>query len=164
MGNLILVEGPDKAGKTTLAKRLSYLLGWHYLHTGPAPDLNKAFEHNLNALNVYKDRVVIDRLHLSTRVYGPIFHNRNLLSTYDIDVLEGVLRSKGALIVYCRPSNDSMDAKLDALDDPYESLTLAKVVRESYDSLMRKRDDVYHYDYTTANALGRLLEWIESSI
>jgi len=164
VGSLILVEGPDKAGKTTLAKRLSYLLGWHYLHTGPAPDLNKAFEHNLNALLVYRDKVVIDRLHLSTRVYGPIFHNQNLLSTYDIEVLEGLLRSKKAMVVYCRPPSDIMDAQLEEVDDPYESLALANVVRESYDSLMRKRDDVYHYDYTTANALGRLLKWIEGSI
>lgn len=74
---LFIVEGPDGAGKTTLARALVAATGAHYVHLGPFPRV----EHGLARL--YADAlmpavlgvadVVMDRSWLSERPYGAAF-------------------------------------------------------------------------------------------
>lgn len=86
---LILLEGPDGAGKTTLAQRLHDRLdadgGCAVLRKGPPPDGATAqSEYGAAALDGGYEpgcgsHLVCDRWHWSEAVYGPILRGRALL-------------------------------------------------------------------------------------
>ena len=59
---IIVVEGADKTGKTTLAKDLADHLGWEYKHFGP-PGPDPALDY-VTFLRDLKTPVVCDRFFL----------------------------------------------------------------------------------------------------
>ena len=71
---IIVLEGPDGAGKSTLGRTLSAFLGVPLLHTGGPPETAEAFRDKMRSLEsfieVYKS-LIIDRLPpISEHVYG----------------------------------------------------------------------------------------------
>ena len=82
MTRLIIVEGPDCSGKTTLAKALANGLNYNYVHMSGAPALHSAMaEYHAATLhsiewtvgNVYGSGCVMDRSWPSEHVYGRLF-------------------------------------------------------------------------------------------
>lgn len=74
MGKIIILEGPDGGGKTTLAKELMRH-GWTLRHEGPPPKGVDVLEHYKGILwnsMLSSSNVVHDRLWLGERIYGPI--------------------------------------------------------------------------------------------
>lgn len=76
---VIILEGPDCSGKTTLANQLMAKYRNHvYIHNAVCNDIEGL---HLNALTsaIKLSRnfvVIIDRLHLSEQIYGKIFRNK----------------------------------------------------------------------------------------
>lgn len=67
---MIVLEGGDKTGKTTLAKALVKVYGLRYLHFGP-PGPNAMKEYT-EALQAIKQPTVCDRFFVGELVYGPM--------------------------------------------------------------------------------------------
>lgn len=102
---LILVEGPDNTGKTTLARALEER-GFHYAHNGAPPeehkDLYAVYSHQIGmAVNGRFKDIVIDRLHLSEYVYGNAVRDGSRLTLRQIDLLTGQLVDAGGRVVLC---------------------------------------------------------------
>jgi hypothetical protein len=74
----IIIEGPDGAGKTTLARQLAHLTGKTYHHEGPPP-AGSAFQHYMNLL-LRNEPTVFDRLFEGENIYGPILRGASGLS------------------------------------------------------------------------------------
>lgn len=75
---VILIEGPDFSGKSTLANDLMQKYRNHvYIHCAVTPNIYALHTTAItNALELSKDfTVIIDRLHYSELVYAPIFRN-----------------------------------------------------------------------------------------
>lgn len=140
-----IFEGPDAAGKTTLAQQFTEQV-WH---NGPDRDLTREqlfvkYESQMYLASALPDyRVVIDRSYMSEFVYGTILRQRGRLTLHDLNYFEGLAAELGAIRVYLTAVPAVLDARLahrdeqDDLDDIeraytrsiYESLTGSEWVR-----------------------------------
>lgn len=85
---IILLEGPDASGKTTLANRIMEKYRNHvYIHCAVSNDIFKLHLDAINTANACKDNfvVVIDRLYVSERIYGDIFRDGESYNTLDFE-------------------------------------------------------------------------------
>lgn len=85
---VIILEGPDCSGKTTLANKLMAKYRNHvYIHCAVADDIEelhvKAIVQAISLSEAFT--VIIDRLHLSEEIYGKIFRNKVAYDTKKFD-------------------------------------------------------------------------------
>lgn len=103
---IILLEGADSSGKSTLARYLVEKHGARYLHSTVRREI---WRFHVGALRravrlAHEQLVVLDRHWLSELVYGRVFRGG---SAYDVGArcLDRVLRRHGALTVLCVPAD-----------------------------------------------------------
>lgn len=99
---IVVVEGPDNAGKTTLAQYLAKEMRAVFIKVERpkrAVDL-KAYQHVLNIARSYSGVVVTDRhVAISEPIYGPICRGGHDLQQGDIEICCSQLDA----MIYCRP-------------------------------------------------------------
>lgn len=102
---LIVIEGCDGVGKTSLARDLCALVGAEYRHLS-APKRHPLEECVLD-LDAYRPgdgkHVVVDRFHIGEMVYGPRYRGVSQLGLPDGPAhrwIDLYLRSRGALLVH----------------------------------------------------------------
>lgn len=102
MRGIIVLDGGDGTGKTTLARALMEKHDAFYIHNGLWPNM---WQRHLAAVDlaIKKSRhqlVVIDRLYLSEQIYGQVFRAG---PSYDLGArcLDRILQRYGALNVLC---------------------------------------------------------------
>lgn len=104
---LVILEGPDGAGKTTLANEL-VAKGFHYHHCGPYRGVTSGLprlyvEAMLPTLLGLSD-VVMDRSWLSEPVYGPVYRGASRLDAVAIRMLERLAMRCETVVVLCQPT------------------------------------------------------------
>lgn len=103
---LIIVEGPDGTGKTTLANRLRDHLGKRVakvIHRGPPTTDSLLTEYALPLTDYVPGagrHVICDRWHLGELVYPKLVNRPSLATSVTYHYLELFLASRGALLVY----------------------------------------------------------------
>lgn len=105
---LIILEGPDGAGKSTLAREIADLIGQHaeveIRHAGPLT------EHPLDAYEVplanYRPgtkHIICDRWHLGEAVYPQIFNRPTLWDGAIAEHVNLFMQSRGACVILLDP-------------------------------------------------------------
>lgn len=101
---LIILEGPDGAGKTTLAERLSNEI--HGIvdvrHCGQ-PERGPIDEYIyplMQYLPGYDDHIIYDRHYLGELVYGPLYREQSNIDIAMKWTIEEFLNQRGALLVH----------------------------------------------------------------
>lgn len=176
---IVVLEGCDGSGKTTLARQLCERYDLKYHHEGPPPLNVSPLEHYgwiLEAArwNIKKGHVrgvVFDRLALGERVYGSIYRNDDRLGADGWRVFKRLLAAADALHVVCDPGfnvcrenwgrrqNNEMIAEVDAL----------KRVHERYRELTAEIRDGrpaqhYHFNYTYPQCFDELCAVINARL
>lgn len=102
MKGIIVLEGADGTGKTTLARELVKRHDAFYIHNGLWPNM---WQRHLAAVDLAIKKsqtqlVIIDRLFLSEQIYGQVFRDG---PSYDLGArcLDRVLQRHGAVTVLC---------------------------------------------------------------
>lgn len=103
---VLVLEGPDGAGKTTLAEALVERYDAHYVHRTWHKGID-VWDHHLEALIIANERsheqlVIIDRLHLSEQIYGRIYRGV-AQQTHNVRCFDRVLLKLAAINVMCVP-------------------------------------------------------------
>lgn len=104
---IYIVDGPDGAGKTTLARKIKEATpGAKILHFGPPATPEDAKNYWLVYLHAIEDNdgqtIIFDRSWYSDLVYGPIMRNKQEMTDEHRDCLEHAVRScGGGLVIYC---------------------------------------------------------------
>lgn len=165
---MIIVEGPDNSGKTTLARKLAQLLELLYMNNRRLPkqvkDVSKYLERCL--LMDQHFPVILDRLSLiSEPIYGPICRQVNLLDLPTQDQLLRHLHPHKPLIIYCRPPRDEILA-----DNGREQMdgvvAYGPKLLEVYDQTMDRLQvsfKVFRYDWTQDD-IGELARKINNQL
>lgn len=138
----IILEGPDGAGKTTLARRSAHM---EYIHFGPPPKGKLGAWHQYYALledlwdNPRIGGVVVDRFIHGEKIYGKLLRGGTDLSWGHIRMLERVLMGMDAQLVICLPPWDYV--RLNWLRSPDELLTSEKDLWATYDFYLKLLGD-----------------------
>lgn len=159
---MLIVEGPDGAGKTTLIKDIvKQLQSWTTALSvkepvkvikSPGPLGEGLFEWAVNALSRAIEPVVFDRFPLfSEIVYGPILRRKLLMNRTQFDELKTLLIDWNPLVVYCRPPTSTLTESSKTEEQMEGVLGNLKQIINNYDHhlLFWMRDfRVFHYDFT----------------
>lgn len=160
---MIILEGMDNSGKTTLAQRLleefSELRITKSCGHASVPD---ALAWVAQAIRNEDPRMVYDRYFpISERVYGPILRHADIFGSYTFDILSLTFRRE-PLIIYCRPPlfNISNWGERDQMNGVKDRLV---ELSERYDWLMDLIREMYlnsalvvNYDYTNEKGYTRV--------
>ena len=165
----IILEGPDNAGKTSLAEDLQRLNpNLHYFHSGSAP---RDDEHEVHCLQeqwhmASKPNCIVDRITaISQQVYkdGRLFEEKLMME------LQKYVLSDPIIIVYCRPSTDTL-MQFDKFtwregeSEAYRQHVIANQHKyiERYDLLMQRTPHIL-YDFKDEIAAGFLRKWLATN-
>ena len=103
---LIILEGPDGAGKTTLASKLAKQLNFKLYHFSSDEDLDSVSLKNkyTQKLNNLNSNFIFDRSWFSETPYGTIHRNLSRLDSSAIARLESLCIPFDPIVVVCLPS------------------------------------------------------------
>lgn len=155
--SIIVVEGCDGSGKTTLVEKAREGQRERYFVIVRAsrypPNLQTAFKYLQWIKHQRELDLVLDRIHfISDRIYGPILRNEDLFGSMPIDF---GIQEVGA-IVYCRPPTEKIRenvAKLPQMKGVAEKLDdLIRMYDVHMEFLRGKGFKILTYDYTVDDA------------
>lgn len=112
---VVVLEGCDGTGKTTLATALAARHGYTVMHFGRTPgkvDLAARYRSVLSR----PGRIVLDRSFISELVYGPLRHGRSRLSMTAAAELALQVADRGGVLVHLTGRPDEIAARLRARD------------------------------------------------
>lgn len=107
---IIVIEGVDGSGKTTLANQISSQAGFEVIHRSK-PETN---EERLNMLQMYRaiiasgKDIILDRSWYSEVVYGQVMRDISFISIEQMKQLENELANVGGLVIYCTGDVDKL--------------------------------------------------------
>ena len=90
---ILIIEGCDASGKSTLAQQIMEKYPNHaYMHNAITDDIYSLHKNTItSAIEASKEHiVVIDRLHLSEKIYGTLYRGG---SSYDVDAFDKYLNT-----------------------------------------------------------------------
>jgi len=101
---IIILEGCDKTGKTTLANKLFERTDFK-MYKSSQPK-KPPYEEYMEMLDIIgKEDAIIDRFHLGEMVYGPIYRGKSNLTNIQFKYIEDRLKKLKTVVIYC--SDDS---------------------------------------------------------
>lgn len=169
---MILVEGPDNSGKSTLIEQLANEFELFKLDRphGPPKTPEELYDRTLDAQNFYKSKMsIMDRNPvIGESIYGPILRRHNMWDDIknkfecEVELFSKIL-SGTIFLIYCRPPLDVLldltthQVKSYDTKEHLESLSKNKSkIVEAYDKYMSKWA-TYTYNYKDPSALNDLI-------
>lgn len=153
---MLIFEGPDNSGKSTIASYVSHELGIPLYHFGKPPKTIDELRNRIDFLLINHDRFIFDRIPLISEQVYSILRHCNMMSILDEANTHYVhLKELNPLIVYCRPSIPTMleGHKKKQYDSPEHIRSVEKralELIERYDQVMNSEylPPCWYFDYT----------------
>lgn len=165
---MIVLEGPDNSGKSTLAKVLSEEFGLPVYHAGGPPASVKEMNKRVDFILNNHSKFIFDRIPLiSEPVYCILRGGNNMFA--ESEELYSALREIKPIIIYCRPplsvlmAEDNREAK--SHDNPKHLKKVGDnklLLIDRYDQVMNSEmvPNYLMYDYTI-HSTKQLMEGIK---
>jgi len=161
---IVILEGPDGAGKSTLAEQLRKELErdrtTHVVRHGPyngvgAQDLCRIFFRTMASALTYDDHIIMDRSWVSEPIYAEVYRNGN--NRVDLQrrrMLERVALARGGVVVHCQPAFELCEKAFLSRKD-VEYLDNVEQLQKVYSEYMSMGQNsalpLLHYDYEHDN-------------
>lgn len=155
----MVIEGCDKAGKTTLAQEISAKLGYSYYHFG-APGPNPADEYADFLINLTKP-TVCDRFYYGENVYGPLLRGKSLITAHQKIIIERLCRLKSGILIHAKPPLEVVQHRMGLLGDKLITNAQNEKAYAMFDHILPKSTmPKYKYDSSAKNSLENFMKYI----
>lgn len=151
---MIIIEGCDNTGKTTLGHRLvDDIHGVYVTNKQPRKrELMIPYMKEMFLLSA-KMPLILDRWPaISEPIYGPILRGESALEEDAVVVANHILTWTNPLVIYCRPPLDKVLGSIDERDQLPGVVENAEKIYHQYDEAMWRFSQDYRpvliYDYT----------------
>jgi hypothetical protein len=154
---IIVLEGPDLAGKSTLARRLAdRLINVEMLRQGPPPSGVDILEHYLRPIQdwCYEEMLVrprwlvLDRWHVGELIYGPLLRDKSQLTDQQADYIDMVLQTFGCNFTYVTQPPVILQERWDRRGD---GMIKREWLADLYHEYTEWMDQRPHWDVYTEN-------------
>lgn len=153
---MIIIEGPDGSGKTTLVKHIK-----SETHLG----VMKPYYPKVNQLSYYLHTpplyagYFLERYYLSELAYPQFKSDRDVMEPWRQFQIEASLLPYSAVIFYLRPSRETIIKNINTRGDHYVSESDVDRMLEVYDELIKKSFlPVVKYDFENDSPEGKIEE------
>lgn len=147
---IIILEGPDGSGKTTLANALAKQTKYPIKHcVQPKPDESGMLGMYLNLIKSNKN-LILDRSWYSEMVYGPVMRGTSEISYPDMYLLEQALVKHGAIIIHCTDKPEVLWCRCAKRGEDYvTNYSTFEAIHKGFNELMNVPHlvPVVKYDY-----------------
>lgn len=127
---MIIIEGPDLAGKTTLCKELvKRIPGSIYQHLSRLPEDFDVYHGHVGLMPMGHPRVIQDRLYMSEVAYGNVCRGSTKIDTETYRLLDAHARLVGAVHVLLLPDSATIKERWRE-NEMYDLNTVLKVCDE----------------------------------
>jgi len=130
---IIIIEGPDLAGKSTLVKQLNINNDFEVVHFDkPVPNFD-FHESYLNVLD--KENVILDRYFFSEIVYSKIFGRQCKVSKETVQQIKEKLKNKPHQLIFVNPGIDTLKRRYRERGDEIISESQIEKIVQEYENL-----------------------------
>lgn len=157
---IIILEGPDNAGKSTLGQKLSDCLGIDLVHPGgPPKNIVEVIARCQEQSNVFQLSTEVDFIFdRVTCISDQIYRGRPEFDRV-FGVYQGQLKiAKNVIIIYCRPSDTRVKNFDDHVQKDHEDAAVVQHAKDNvdrvvdeYDGLMSMFSADKHYHFVKYN-------------
>ncbi len=155
---IVILEGVDGGGKTTVAGVLRREIDMDYVHVSNPEPGDSVFYHHLDPIREIGDNTIVDRLHWSDDVYGAVLRGGPGLTDQEFGFFDGYLSSRGGVFVLCAPPLVTVLENLEKVpNDKNHVASTAMRIWDEYNKKSRSYLPTLVYDYTKDTGAVRLL-------
>lgn len=147
---MFILEGCDGTGKTTLAQSICSLTGAVYLHEGPPPRGQSAYQYYLKKAYEIPLNAVLDRYHLGQVVYPPVMSGgtEQGLERWQQQHIERVLMARGAVLIHCSSDQASIEHVFNERGEDYVSHSqITEITSRFSNAVDRSILESYYFNY-----------------
>lgn len=165
---MIIVEGPDGAGKTTLCKAIS--AEFHLELVAPqrggeapiVPVRNRVYRALGKAVQGRHPAKVYDRLFFSELVYGEVLRGQIAFSAFEQNYVNRMLVGLRCPVIMCLPSkqtcreNLTKNKQMEGVEENFDA------IYEAYELVNQLRSVSMIHDYTFSRSENKVLHFINN--
>jgi len=164
---IIIVEGIDRVGKTTLCNKLSTELNipiykhptsiMDYDHMDNVNETDKML-HMVDIMKLSNSNIIFDRFHLSEYAYGVVERNYNTISAlHNFKLVDNELRKCNAILIIVKPTDIKMSSEEDGRD-------MSIYWEHMLDALSASRLKHYLCDYNSIDKMVNIIKEVSNEI
>lgn len=164
---VIILEGENKTGKTTLAKEFQSH-GFDYIKCSQ-PKGDPYIEY-MNILKKIKKDTVIDRFAYGELVYGPLYRGESKLSNEQLRNIEMKVMALGGVLIYCTDNPKNIEKRFKQENEEFADVKKIKKTISLYNKifdkvLLKKYKHIMmsEYDILTNSKIWSILHNIKQS-
>ena len=134
---LVILEGCDRTGKTTLANQLVERHSFKYIHCGqPKGDLYEEYMQILQDIEKEGVDTVIDRFVYGEFVYGPLYRGEAALDEQQLRNIELKALSLNAMLIYCVDEAENIIKRFKTAGEDFAREELVPLMLNLYEDVI----------------------------
>lgn len=141
---IIILEGPDGSGKTTLAKRIAKRFNGNRIHSGGKIYTEKEYDRRMEYLKKLargNTVNVIDRVTwISERIYSDALGRKKIVSE---EKMNKDMKSLNCKVIYCRPTSLTIDRMVVDNSKEHKSPELYEQIKDNYGKILEGYDTFF---------------------
>lgn len=147
---LVLLEGVDKSGKSTMAERVKVCWETRYgraeiWHRGPVPDGKDPMQEYWSELPDpdLHELYILDRWHIGELVYGPIYRGGSKITLGDALRVQMAMKRRGLVPIYMTASYETVRSRFISDGEKFSKVEDITAILNGYHDVLKNFRDFW---------------------